>query len=75
MQKVRSMPGNSSQIGCIATGPAEFNHILTTGCRSGEIINFDVRARKPIVSKVSLATKEQSNKINSLSNMNKKLLA
>ena len=58
MQKVRSMTGNSSQIGCIATGSGDFNHILTTGCRSGEIINFDVRARNPIVSKVSLNTEE-----------------
>ena len=46
------MTGNSAQVGCMSTGRGDLPHMLTTGSRSGEIINFDVRMPNPIVSKV-----------------------
>lgn len=50
-KRIRSMPGNAAQVGCMSTGRGDLPHILTTGSRSGEIINFDVRKQNPIVSK------------------------
>ena len=35
----------------MSTGRGDLPHILTTGSRSGEIINFDVRQQTPIISK------------------------
>ena len=46
------MTGNSAQVGTMSTGRGDLPHMLTTGSRSGEIINFDVRMPNPIVSKV-----------------------
>merc|ERR1711892_111985 len=50
-KRIRTMPGNAAQVGCMSTGRCDLPHILTTGSRSGEIINFDVRQQTPIISK------------------------
>ncbi|XP_012276998.1 cell division cycle protein 20 homolog [Orussus abietinus] len=54
MKRVRIMNGHSARVGSLAWN----SHILTSGCRSGQIVHHDVRQRDHLVSSMNAHTQE-----------------
>ncbi|XP_024942935.1 cell division cycle protein 20 homolog isoform X2 [Cephus cinctus] len=54
MKRVRVMNGHSARVGSLAWN----SHILTSGCRSGQIAHHDVRQREHLVSSINAHAQE-----------------
>ena len=48
---MRRLTGHAARVGCMSVGGEGNPWILSTGSKSGEIVNFDVRKPDPVVSK------------------------
>ncbi|XP_014223832.1 cell division cycle protein 20 homolog isoform X1 [Trichogramma pretiosum] len=54
MKRVRVMNGHSARVGSLSWN----SHILTSGCRAGQIIHHDVRQREHLVSTINAHAQE-----------------
>ena len=50
-KQMRKLNFNAARVGCMSVGGEANPWVLTTGSKSGEIINFDVRQASPVTSK------------------------